>query len=71
LKIAFDGAEFTRRMAVSALDDLALAERAHVDPGTVARARHGKSLTLKTASRLARALKETPIVPELDELVAE
>jgi len=69
MKIAFDGVELGRGMAIRGLDDRALAGRAGVSPDPISAARHGREVTLASATRISRALANSPIDETLDLLV--
>jgi len=64
------GAAFLRDVRARGLTYAELAQRADLDPATVSAAANGASVNMATATRLARAIKEAPIVPELANWVA-
>jgi transcriptional regulator with XRE-family HTH domain len=46
-----------------------LADAAGCSPGTISAARHGRALTSSTVAKIARALRDAPIVNGIDELL--
>jgi transcriptional regulator with XRE-family HTH domain len=46
-----------------------LADAAGCSPGTISSARHGRALTSSTVAKIARALRDAPIVKGIDELL--
>jgi transcriptional regulator with XRE-family HTH domain len=62
-------AAFLRDVRARGLTYAKLAQRADLDPATVSAAANGASVNMATATRLARAIRETPIVPGLAEWV--
>jgi transcriptional regulator with XRE-family HTH domain len=62
-------AAFLRDMRARGLTYAELGQRARVNPATVSAAARGASVNMVTATRLARAIRETPIVPGLAEWV--
>ncbi len=56
---------FLRDVRARGITYAEVAQRSGLDPATVSAAAHGASVNMTTATRLARAIKATPIVPEL------
>lgn len=60
------GPAFGHAMRVRGLDLSKVATMADVSPATASSAVRGRSLNLRTAIRLARAVSQCPVLPELE-----
>ena len=63
--------KFRTAMLVRGLTGAALAELAEVNPGVITSALRGQPVTLKSATRISRALAGVPAVALMDDLKSE
>ena len=65
-RVAFDR-ELLRAIQIRGLTVGEIARRARLSPATVSAAIRGKSLNVRSAVLLARAVAACPVIPELEE----
>ena len=71
MTIRLDPERLEREIARRGWSAKDLADAAGCSPGTISAARRGRAVTGATVAKIARALREAPIVKGIDELLGD